>query len=329
MAIFSNKAFTPVEEEYNEIEYPNIMPTIESAYEIACEGYCDIHKLVAGMYVSDILIESAVCEGAEAEPLVESAVSDFAKKAVEKFKEIRGKIIDWFKKIIDNLKIKFTSTSKFVSTYKTRINDSIDTIKTFETPKHNFNTDVRGVVSGAMNAIVDFAKADSEKKSAKANDDFVSRMVKKVDSKANTISEMKASVVKTLVGDEVPKGHVNASDIKKMIDYCENMSVRLASLEDLKNVNVKKINDIIKDLDGSGKDVDVIHAKVKNYNAAVSAVQQLNTVAVSVVNQINKEYIAIMRALMTFKPAKENFVADEELMKENTNSIFESALNMI
>jgi len=339
MAIFTKSNIAPVEEQFdvNVEDYPYIMPTIESAYEIACEGYHDMYKLLGGLYASDIMIEEAVKEGAEAEPLIESNVKEFINKAVAKFTEIRNRIVAWFKKIVDNLKIKFASSKDFVTKYESRILEKVDVAKDYKPARHDFNdTKIRDTIGKAMAEITAYAKADSEKKSGKS-DNFVAQMVKKADPKATTIGELKGNITKTITGAEVST-QVSKSEVTNMIKYCKNIATSLAAIEDLKNKNVSTINNIIKDLNGSGKEVEVIHAKVRNYNAAVSAIQQLNTVGVSLVNQINKEYIATMRGLMLYKvPTKESVTSDEELMGddkadekvEESTSIFESALNMI
>ena len=242
MAIFTNNTFAPVVEQAEDIlvdKYPHIMPTVESAYEIATEGYGDIYKLMSGLYIADLKVEEAVREGAEAEPLIEASIKEYKDKVIAKFKEIGEKIAAWFKKIWENLKIRFGSSKDFVVKYKDAIIAKSKTVKDFKPKHHEFNTDVKGVIGGYMSTIVDFAKADAEKN--KANDKFVADMVKKVNSKATTIGEMKSAVQEELIGKEVETA-ISASAVAAMVKYCENISVALATMEDLKNKNAKAIN---------------------------------------------------------------------------------------
>lgn len=328
MAIFSNTVFTPVveqSEEYIASQYPNIMPTVESAYEIACEGHRDINNLIAGMYISDILIEEAVNEGAEAEPLVENAVKDFIKKAKKKFEEIKNKIVAWFKKVWDSIKMKLTSNKEFVKKYEDQIRAKAKVASGYKVTKHNFNTDIKGTILPMMDKIVSFAEKSATDKNT---EDFGTNMIKDLKyGGATTISELKEKITNNHVGKEV-KNTTITSDVEKMIKYCLDVNVTLGILEDLKDGNVKKINEMIKSLDGSGEDVAVIHGKVKCFNTATSTIQQLNTIAVSLINQINKEYVALLRGLMAYKvPTKESYTSDDELM--GGSSIFEAAMSMI
>lgn len=340
MAIFNNSTFSSVlEQDENTITemYPHIMPTVEAAYEIACEGYGDVHKLVAGLYISDVLIESAVREGAEVEPLIEGAVKDFLAKVKAKFIEIKNKIVAWFKKIFDNLKIRFTSTNDFVKKYKDRILQRAKVVKGYSVSKHDFDTDVCGVIDGAISKIVDFAKKDADEKfknKAKIDGDkFVENMCKTVDSKATNISELKTRITEKLVGDE-HVGSVGSSEASAMIKFCEGIQKTLSELDKLKNKNVDTINKAISDIEKAAKDsendkvAERVHLLVKNYNVAINAMQGLNAIAVSVVNQINREYVSILRGLMLYKNANESFTSDEGLMGESANSIFESALSV-
>jgi len=328
MAIFNNNTFTSVmeqDESYIAEQYPYIMPTIEAAYEIACEGYADVHKLIAGLYVSDVLIETAVAEGSDAEPLIEGAISDFLKKVKDKFIEIKNKIIAWFKKIIENLKIRFTSSAKFVQTYKKQIAEKAKTsaMANFTTTIHTklIGADIVGEVTKAIETIKTVASTD------KGSEKFPEIMAKKVHSKASTIGELKEAITNEIMGDEDKEKRLSSSDVNKMIDFCSTINSTIEKLNGIKDKGTKAIDQFIKDLDKVNANEDKISKKVSNYNTAISAIQQMNTVGVSLVNKANSEFIAILRAFMLFKPAKESY-SGEDLMEES-NGIFESALNMI
>lgn len=332
MAIFNNTAFTPVVEQSEEelIErFPGIMATAEGAYEIACEGSADMYRLLAGLYAADVMIEQSVSEGAtDVEAVVEGTLKEFASKVKAKFIEWRDKIVAWFKKILDNLKIRFSSSKDFVEKYESRILEKAKNVKEFKPKHHDFNTDISGEVKAVGKAMVEYAKSVADKKIS-AGDGFVPAMIKATGYKAQSVGELKEQLKEKMVGKEIEGTAINANTVTKMVKYCKSINVATAELTAIRDANVAALNKIISEIDQSGKSVEIIKAKTANYNIAVSAMTQLNAVAVGLVNMINKEYVGILRALMLVKTES---ATDDETMLEDTNtesSIFESAMNMI
>ena len=326
MAIFSNKV-TPVIEQVEDTfvdMYPHIEGTTECGFDIAAEGYSDIHKLVSSMYITDILIENAVMEGAEAEPLVESAVKEFKDKAIAKFKEIIEKIKNWFKKVIDRVKVRFTSTKDFVNKYRNALHEKAQNMSGYKVTRHDFIHDIDKEYKNMVEKMSKYAKDNAEVKV----ENFVSGMVSSVVSKATSISDLKQAFIHQIVGDAKQNETVSASDVEMMIKYCDNSRVAISAIENVRDAGIKEINGFISDLNGSGKDVSVIHAATAKYNTAASAIQQLNTTCVKIVDDIVKEYVALLRGLLLYKPAKESFTPDENLMENATQSMFETALKM-
>ena len=313
-----------VEDTFEDL-YPAIEGTTECGFEIAAEGYSDVHKLVSSMYITDILIENAVMEGAEAEPLVEGAVKEFKDKAVKKFKEIVEKIKNWFKKVIDRIKVRFTSTKDFVSKYRDALLTKGDVANDYKPARHDFVTDFNNTYGNMVAKISDYAKQHAESKDG----DFVSNMAGSASAGAKSIADLKQSLINTHVGEANKKGKLSKSEVEEMIKYCDNSRVAVAALENVRDKGIKEINGFIAALNGSGKEVSAIHAATAKYNTVASAIQQLNTVCVKIVDDNIKEYVAVLRGLMLYKPAKESFTPDEELMTENKGqSMFEAALNL-
>lgn len=332
MAIFNNTTFTPVVEQSEEeivSMYPNIMATAEGAYEIACEGAADIYKLMAGLYVSDVMIEQSVMEGAEAEPLIEGTIKEFLAKAKAKFIEIRDKVVAWFKKIFDNLKIRFASSKDFVEKYESRITEKAQNIKNFKPKHHEFNLDIAGEIIKVTSDMISYAQAVKHAEIS-GGDGFTKAMVGAVKGyKAENVTDLKKELKEKLTGRENDNVPVGASKIAEMVKYCKTTNEPISELTAIRDKNVKELNGIISELNGSGEkyEIGVLKAKISNYNTAVNAMIQLNAVAVGMVNEINREYVGILRALML---AKTESASDDEMMEEtNTNSIFESAMSMI
>ena len=87
MAIFTNTSY---ENDYV-CENVNVEPTMEGSAQIMYEFASDIYKTISATYISDIMIESAISEGAtNMEDVMEKTVSDFAKSAKEKFIKLFG-----------------------------------------------------------------------------------------------------------------------------------------------------------------------------------------------------------------------------------------------
>ena len=328
MAIFSNK-FIPVVEQVEDESfvdmYPAIEGTTECGFEIASEGYSDVHKLVSSMYITDILIENAVFKGADAQPLIEGAIKDFKDKAVKKFKEIVAKIKAWFKKIIDRLKVRFTSSKEFVNKYRDQLRAKAKNSQGYKVTRHKFNHKVSSTYNTMVDNIETFAVRTAF---AHESSNFAEDMAKAADSKAKSISDLKKIIVDKHVGKEVSNTTIT-SDVDEMIKYCDNSNVAVAELETLRDIGVKHINNFIKEIEGSGDDSARVTKMVSNCNTATSAIQQLNTTCAKIVDDIVKEYIALLRGLMLYKPAKESYTPDEELMTNNeAQSMFEAALNL-
>ena len=179
-----------------------------------------------------------------------------------------------------------------------------------------------------MTKLLNFAKSEAEK--TEKSDDFVERMCKAVDSSASTVGDLKKKLRAEHFSAEKTEKSLNSSNIKNMISFCDNASIIIGYIEDLKNFNKKEITALINGFSNAEDMKEVNKAKEKYFGTAISAVQQLNTLAVSMVKEIAREYIANLKALLTVRPkaAQESFTPDEELMTENKTSIFESAMNM-
>lgn len=334
MAIFSNNTFTPVvEDESIENKYPHIMATAESAYEIAYEGYRDLTKLISSIYVSDILIENAVMtESANAEVLVEATIKEFVESAKKKFIEIRDKIIAWFKKMIDEIKVRFTFAKDFIKKYKARIVEKAKVANgAYKVVNHVVSDTVKADAITMMNTMV--STAHSMKK--EEVDTFTSRLLAKVGgAEVKTVGDLKKKFAEDHYDAKATtQTALKVGNVEKMIKYCEGVENALAAMKDLQSANTKAIDSFIAKLEGSGQDVEAIQAKTNCYRTTAAMLLQLDGVSVDLIKQISREYISIMRGLLLWKPAKEAFEGDAELMGgekvEESTSIFESALNLI
>lgn len=120
MSIFSqikqeNDLQAPVFEGY-------IDDSLAGMQEIVTESAQEMYQLQAGMYISDIIMEEAVMEGAATpEILIEGFVKDALAKLEEIFKNLWAKVEAFFKYVIKTLEIAFLSNKKFADKFSDEI----------------------------------------------------------------------------------------------------------------------------------------------------------------------------------------------------------------
>lgn len=95
-----------------------IIPTSECFDEIITESAKDSYKLRAATYVSDILMEEAVMEGANSEILLEGFGRDLWEKIKTMFKKLVAKIKEWYNAFKRALALLITSGKEFVTKFE-------------------------------------------------------------------------------------------------------------------------------------------------------------------------------------------------------------------
>lgn len=332
MSIFSKTVITPVVEQTDDYlldMYPEIVPTAECGYEIAQECQYETHKLASSLYIADIMIEQAAMEGAtDIEAVIESTVKEHYENVKKKFTETLNKILAWFAQVIKDMKVMMSGAKAFIRKYKGAIEKKISDVGTFTVKASVTDEDVAHNVTGMMTKLLNFAKSEADK--TEKSEDFVERMCKAVDSSASSVGDLKKNLRAAHFSAERVEKSLNSSDVKKMVSFCDNSSIIIGYIEDLKNFNKKEISAMINGFSTAEEMKEVNKAKEKYFGTAIGTVQQLNTLAVSMVKEIAREYLANLKALLTVKPkaTQESFTPDEELMTENKTSIFESAMSL-
>jgi len=231
MAIFtSNKVLT---ENVNLPEVGEIMPTMEASDQILYEFAEDMYKINAALYVSDVIIEQSVMEGAEnPEALLENVVGDFFKKIVEAFKKLWAKIKAWFKEVIKTLEVQFMSGEKFIKKYKKELEDKKATGFNYKGYKYDVAKmeksidDVAKKASGYTNTdlgnLDKITKEDLEKRLGDVAQLSGSEFVEKVFGKA--ITDIKADITRDLRGNidkELELKDFEGNSKSEMISFVE------------------------------------------------------------------------------------------------------------
>lgn len=94
-------------------------PSQAGLQTILAESTAEAMQLQAGLYITDVLMEEAVFEGAaEPEVLLEGVVGDTWTKLKKQFEAMWAKVTAWFRKAREGLVLKFTTGEKFIKKYK-------------------------------------------------------------------------------------------------------------------------------------------------------------------------------------------------------------------
>ena len=323
------------------IDESTIVPTEECAYEINRESAEYLYKLVGGMYVSDIIIESSYgYDMNEMESVAEATLKEILKKAWEKLVEWKNKFVAWIKKVWKNILAMFMSAEKFATKYETELIEKSKNLGSdFQYFGYDYNTD----------AIAQFRKFNSEMTTAirgvkllkdKAADienfnndvDPIKDAIKSFTGEGDTIADAKETVTKAIRGGEEQKEvKVNTAVVKKMIGLCKNYKQMKNAIKEAEDTTNKIFNDTISDLKSQKVDDNdkvgaaVINKKISGYTAATSACTAMSTHCVSLIKEMYKVYGTQLKRVMKYKPANESYTYNTN----DDSSILESALNML
>ena len=129
MSIFGTNLFESVytvEENIDtNVEY-DMDELVQESAEISYELSESLHKIEAATYIADIMIESAVTEGAEnVEALVESTMKERFQKMKKAFMDFLKKIKDWFKKIFTAITNKGKKTNEYIKQNENEIKQKL------------------------------------------------------------------------------------------------------------------------------------------------------------------------------------------------------------
>ena len=326
MAIFTNTQYVAEEVEV----YDNIEPTMESASEILYEFSSDIYKLIGAVYVSDIMIEGSVTEGAtDVEALVEATMNEFVKKVIAKLKELKNKIVTWFKKVIANIKKFFNKSKDFLKKYKKRI---VDNFK-----RNGLSSSYEGYRYLEFEEIMDL----SMRYMRPLSDIMVKEKIFNTDYSIDELERMYVTALQKGANDSTIEDHSAFKD-----SFLYKIRGNMTEPETIKVNNVlpymtevdmaPSIIDLIEascdvattSIDKSIAFYDIMRGASDQYitmrtsiiNKSITVIELISTTAVSTIQEALGHY---------FKMLYDIGMMDEETTKESSCSIFESALGLV
>jgi hypothetical protein len=368
MSIFGTRRTTAQPEITVEAYQGYVGEGLTGIQEIVAESTQEAFQLHAGMYVSDIIMEESVLEGAaDPEVLMEGFVKDSFAKIQKIISDLWAKVKAWFGKVKENLKIMFASGKRLVENYKDQFLKK--PTNGFSYKGHHYTMKAgqdsikakRAILEKAIDDSVGFDLSKFTVDSQKA--DLASRSSKE---KFNE-KEEKEAILKALgsekMGDvlkEIHKafrnGSAEKSDIKdfsansreEIFSFVEDAGKNLTEVEAQEkaiNDSFKRVLDAIKRAQSSFKEGDK-GSKAEDKGKAATMAQQRYKVTHSALGMLTQivgvEVDAIKEAarasqgvIKSFLQKKEEKKKDEpkkdgaEPTKESSESILESAMRFI
>lgn len=360
MGIFSSRpaAQAPVMESFSftEEQLSKVDTSLTGMNEILTESAEDFYKIEAGMYISDVMIESQVTlENAAAEPLLENFVKSAWERIKEAFKALWKKIKGWYEAAIRWFRLAFAGGDTLVKKFKKEIESK--SIGEFEYEGHDF--DIAGGDS-AVNKVANDGKSYMAKELGVLTSGTAADYAKQAGSDEDS-SDMKEKMVQSVFGgsiaDTVDKvretfyGKDGKETIEKfsaaspstMLKFIEDKSKTLKAAEEAgKEVDaefkkaytaIERAESVIsgdKGLTDAEKTRKTAYAsaRVKVIKDCLGGVQSVRAVQINAIKDAYKEYVRVLRSFLSYKPAKESVGIDGEDQVDST-SILESAMRWV
>jgi len=363
MSIFANKVKTEVDD--TQIS-AGILPTSECLDEILTESARESYQIRAGMYIADIMMESAVLEGsATPEVLLEAFARDIWDKIKQMFVNLWTKIKQWFAAVKRQLALWFTSGKEFATKFEQELMDK--TVTGYEYKSYSYDmkaaydaaidiiNEAQSLVYKYSNGLDDYKnlgiytnrqkdaldkklKNDSLKKEYDTSKEK-EKVLKKLG--ADSFEELQKNLIKVGRGGKDEKEELKdfaGVGKKEMINALKNKEKIIGNIRQLESDNEKHIKSIIKAIESakskySGDDVAKITPYVKHsiemLRFAIALDSNTAKGFVALVKESCNEFERILKGYLRYKPAKESFGDDEETQLGGTKSILEAAIDML
>ena len=304
--------------------------TLEEMQNILFESARDMYEIQTGMLIADVVLEESVLESAvgteELETVTEGVVKDSLTKLKELFIKLRNKIVAWFNKAIDNVKIFFTTGEKFVKTYEDRIRAAASNAKDFEyegieyTPEAGFAKTkeasaklkelVAAIAKGTEKELTSNLASLKEKPEAK---DYKEEINEKFGVKS--IGEISTNI-KEAFGKGTDKKTIKNPDFNKMLAVLKNKNQYIKDVETIKNDAVKSIQEMLDLIDtaqrlaksqkdaNSGAIAAFVSQASKKARTLISLNNSIAAVSISMIKEVAKSYEGVLKKLIRTTSSK-------------------------
>ena len=358
MSIFGRQLVTESYEVQPSAEF--IDATFEGLQEILVESARESYQLNAGLYISDVIMEEAVIEGAATpEVLLESFVKDTWEKLKQAFQKMWEKVKGWYEKVKRWFSIYFTHGQEFIKKYKNEL--TAKNVKGFKYKGYVYTIGKgEGVVAGHIDTLkkelaesvdfnVDQFRSADQEGSIRQHADKDSYDTK--EAKEDLLSKLGHAKESELLAD-VAKAFRNGADepveiedfsgnsreemiawLEKGSEHLREVEKRQKELDDSFNRVLNSIKAAKAKLSGandadSGKFTAFATHKYDLSRYALSLMTSLNGVHVKAIQNATKEFEHVLKSFLNFKPAKEAFESIES-RETGADSILEAALRQL
>jgi hypothetical protein len=355
MSIFGNKNFgAPATESFDYIQ-----PTAESLDTILTEGAKDSYVIRAGMYISDVMMEEAVSEGAaEPEALLESFGKDLFAKLKEMFEKLWKHVKDWLAKVKRFFSLLFTSGKEFVDKFEEELNGKTATGYTFNGYPYDYaggtalmstwSSKITAEMAQYQNGIVKAADAsDSREQEAILakiaggqtfkTSDVQEKLLKDATSETTIEAALKTLTKKFRGGkdSETEIKDFQGNSKSDMMKFIKGKEAALATITNNEKDTDSMYSNIIKAIKDAADRVKgeqkgkigtwVTHStEMLRYgsNFCVS----MYKVEADMIKEMARTYEAALKGYLRFKPVKDSFGDDHG---DSNDSILESAMRFV
>lgn len=314
MAIFNTNRNTDV------VKY-NVSPTLEGAAFAVMEANESASNLVSALYASDVIIENKVLtEGANAEVLVEATIKELFGRFIESLKKLKDKIVNWFKKLWANIKIRMTSNKKFVEKYR----KEIQKVGKKNARINGIPYDTQKVVDAFISVTAYANKLSVDTIDKDTKDDFLGKVQDILRAPGRTVADFKTAAVK------MAKGGGNGKKEEILVNDAF-VAAALKDIDGMKDV-LEKINNVEKEakkvFDSLISKVNAASNKVKEGQHAQMVITTVNTmsgvvsaiaaVAAKMVEAHSRQNISMLKAAL-LKRKESAEIAEDMIDAEGTD----------
>lgn len=299
-----------------------IMGTEDEVQTYLLESAQEMYEISASLLAADSTIEGTLLEGAismdEAEAVMEGMVADTANKVWSALKKLKDKMVEWFKKVVEYLKVTFMNGKRFVSEYKPKLlakNFTPFTVKMYPyTPKAGI--DLCSKNASAILAAVATLKSETDvvvlgdirdNSNSEKLDEMRSKAKAHVDEAKSKASAEYLRKIFRGGADKKQDVKVEKNLVSNYIGFVEKSDAVVNAVIAIRDITLKGLDEAMKNVKTIGglvkneKDANAgkVNAAISLYGTNVRALAaNANTIAgveVSMVKEIAGAYIAVLK----------------------------------
>lgn len=319
MSIFSNSQYM-VEETYD------IEPTLEGASEVLYEFSTHTYKLISATYVADIMMESAVTEGAtNIDILVEATMNELVRKFIDRLKELKAKMVAWFRKVINKIKSLTVDYKKFISQYKDQIIENFAKMKDVSYHGYDYR-ELYNILSWTNNSMIylntiyeDINKDDSMVTIFDIDERIIEQVKRTgmfnlgITKEPKDLNDLKEKVKIIMTKGSTNDEPVKVTDINAFLNTFENAQGWVKNIEEASKKYEKTINDAMVVIQRKSGFKYITANDVDKCNKCVTMITHISTTGINTIQDALRTYYSTLKKIATFKPAKESAEEIKEL----------------